>query len=219
MKYYFAFLLVVLNSNTFASIKLLDNTAKSSSLNWNIVNDTVMGGRSSSRWISNTPLTSSFEGFLSLQNNGGFASIRQDLKNIDLTNTQGIYLKVKGDGRKYKFRIRSQASARANYSYEFQTVKGKDQTFYLPYKDFKAAWRGRSLRNLPILAGKDVREIGFFLGDKVQGEFKLEVSEIVATTQKAYSNTVTNNLINNSKLSEQNKKNKEFDPMTIDPCQ
>ena len=219
MKYFFAFIMVALTSNTFASIKLLDNTANSSSLNWDIVNDTVMGGRSSSRWISNSPLNSSFEGFLSLQNNGGFASIRHDLKNIDLTRTEGIYLKVKGDGRKYKFRIRSQASARANYSYEFQTVKGKDQTFYLPYKDFKAAWRGRSLRNLPILAGKDVREIGFFLGDKVQGEFKLEVSEIVATTQKAYSNTVTNNLINNSKLSEQNKKNKEFDPMTIDPCQ
>ena len=169
MKYFFAFIMVALTSNTFASIKLLDNTANSSSLNWDIVNDTVMGGRSSSRWISNSPLNSSFEGFLSLQNNGGFASIRHDLKNIDLTRTEGIYLKVKGDGRKYKFRIRSQASARANYSYEFQTVKGKDQTFYLPYKDFKAAWRGRSLRNLPILAGKDVREIGFFLGDKVQG--------------------------------------------------
>ena len=211
--------MLAVTTDTFANIKLLDSAVKISSLNWNIVNDTVMGGRSSSRWFSNSSTTSTFEGFLSLQNNGGFASVRHDLEKIDLTNTEGIYLKVKGDGRKYQFRIRSQASRWANYSQEFKTKEGIDQTFYLPYKEFKAGWRGRSLTDLPILTGKDIRGIGFLLGDKVQGEFKLEVSEIVATTQKAYSNTVTNNLINNSKLSEQNKKNKEFDPMTIDPCQ
>ena len=187
--------MVMLVSNTFGNIQLLDNAVKSSSLNWNIVNDTVMGGRSSSRWISNSSSTSYFEWFLSLKNNDGFASVRHDLKNIDLTNTEGIYIKVKGDGRKYQFRIRSQASRWANYSHEFKTKKGKDQTFYLPYKNFKAAWRGRSLRNLPILNGKDVRGIGFLLGDKVQGEFKLEVSEIGAITQKEYSNMVKKNII------------------------
>ena len=216
VKYFFAFLMVTLASNTLGNIQLLDNGVKSSSLNWNVVNDTVMGGRSSSRWISNSPSISSFEGFLSLQNNGGFASVRHDLKNIDLTNTEGIYLKVKGDGRKYQFRIRSQASRRANYSHEFKTKKGKDQIFYLPYKDFKAAWRGRSLRDLPILNGKDVRGIGFFLGDKVQGEFKLEVSEIAAITQKEYSNMVKKDFINDSKSSVPNKQDKKFKLMTID---
>ena len=209
--------MIAVTSTTFANIKLLDSSVKFSSLNWNIVNDTVMGGRSSSRWLSNSSSTSTFEGFLSLQNNGGFASVRHDLEKIDLTNTEGIYLKVKGDGRKYQFRIRSKASRWANYSQEFKTKEGIDQTFYLPYKDFKAGWRGRSLTDLPILTSRDIKGIGFFLGDKIEGKFKLEVTDIAATTQKSYSNMVKKNLINGTKTPVSNKQDKQFDPMTIDP--
>jgi len=209
--------MIAVTSTTFANIKLLDSSVKFSSLNWNIVNDTVMGGRSSSRWLSNSSSTSTFEGFLSLQNNGGFASVRHDLEKIDLTNTEGIYLKVKGDGRKYQFRIRSQASRWANYSQEFKTKGGKVQTFYLPYKDFKAGWRGRSITDLPVLTGKDIKGIGLFLGDKIEGKFKLEVTDIAATTQKSYSNMVKKNLINGTKTPVSNKQDKQFDPMTIDP--
>jgi NADH dehydrogenase [ubiquinone] 1 alpha subcomplex assembly factor 1 len=214
VKYLLSFLMLAVTSTTFANIKLLDSSVKFSSLNWNIVNDTVMGGRSSSRWLSNSSSTSTFEGFLSLQNNGGFASVRHDLEKIDLTNTEGIYLKVKGDGRKYQFRIRSQASRWANYSQEFKTKGGKVQTFYLPYKDFKAGWRGRSITDLPVLTGKDIKGIGLFLGDKIEGKFKLEVTDIAATTQKSYSNMVKKNLINGTKTPVSNK---QFDPMTIDP--
>jgi len=217
VKYLLSFLMLAVTSTTFANIKLLDSSVKFSSLNWNIVNDTVMGGRSSSRWLSNSSSTSTFEGFLSLQNNGGFASVRHDLEKIDLTNTEGIYLKVKGDGRKYQFRIRSQASRWANYSQEFKTKGGKVQTFYLPYKDFKAGWRGRSITDLPVLTGKDIKGIGLFLGDKIEGEFKLEVTDIAATTQKSYSNMVKKNLINGTKTPVSNKQDKQFDPMTIDP--
>ena len=217
MRYLISFLMLAVTTNTFANIKLLDSAVKFSSLNWNIVNDTVMGGRSSSRWFSNSSTTSTFEGFLSLQNNGGFASVRHDLDKIDLTNTEGIYLKVKGDGRKYQFRIRSQASRWANYSQEFKTKEGIDQTFYLPYKDFKAGWRGRSITDLPVLTGKDIKGIGFLLGDKIEGKFKLEVTDIAATTQKSYSNMLKKNIINGSKNSLPSKQDKQFDPMTIDP--
>ena len=217
MKYLLSFLMLTVTTNTFANIKLLDSAVKFSSLNWSIVNDTVMGGRSSSRWFSNSSTTSTFEGFLSLQNNGGFASVRHELKKIDLTNTDGIYLKVKGDGRKYQFRIRSQVSRWANYSQEFKTKEGKVQTFYLPYKDFKAGWRGRSITDLPVLTGKDIKGIGFLLGDKIEGKFKLEVTDIAATTQKSYSNMLKKDIINGSKNSVPSKQDKQFDPMTIDP--
>ena len=192
MKLFFAFIMVVLSSSSFAEIQLFDSGAKPSSLNWNIVNDTVMGGRSSSRWISKSSSPCSFEGYLSLENNGGFASVRCDLNNENLTKTEGIFLRVKGDGRKYQFRIRSQASRWANYSHEFKTVRNKIKTFYLPFKDFEPSWRGRSLNNLPVLKGKDVRGIGFLLGDKIQGKFKLEILSISATTKKAYTDLVKN---------------------------
>ena len=201
---------IALTSNASDTIPLLDTNGKTSKIKWNIVNDTVMGGRSSSRWSKNSSALS-FEGFLSLENNGGFASVRHDLNNINLSSTEGIFIKVKGDGRKYQFRIRSQASRWANYSQEFKTKKDIVQSFFLPYKDFKPSWRGRSVRNVPTLTGKDVRGIGFLLGDKVQGKFKLEILNISASTQKDFKN-----LLSKSKTSSSSKRSKkDFDPMTI----
>ena len=205
---------IALTANASDTISLLDSNGKTSKIKWNIVNDTVMGGRSSSRW-SDKSSTLSFEGFLSLENNGGFASIRHDLNNINLSGTEGIFIKVKGDGRKYQFRIRSQASRWANYSQEFKTKKDTVQTFYLPYKDFKPSWRGRSVRNVPTLTGKDVRGIGFLLGDKIQGKFKLDILNISASTQKDFKN-----LLSETKISSSSKKlKKDFDPMTINLIQ
>ena len=210
MKLILALLSIVLTSNAADTIPLLDTNGKTSKIKWNIVNDTVMGGRSSSRWSKNSSALS-FEGFLSLENNGGFASVRHDLDNINLSNTDGIFIKVKGDGRKYQFRIRSQASRWANYSQEFKTKKDTVQSFFLPYKDFKPSWRGRSVRNVPTLTGKDVRGIGFLLGDKVQGKFKLDILNISASTQKDFKN-----LLSKSKTSSSSKiSKKDFDPMTI----
>jgi len=214
MRYAIVLMLIALTANASDTIPLLDSNGKTSKIKWNIVNDTVMGGRSSSRW-SDKSSTLSFEGFLSLENNGGFASIRHDLNNINLSGTEGIFIKVKGDGRKYQFRIRSQASRWANYSQEFKTKKDTVQTFYLPYKDFKPSWRGRSVRNVPTLTGKDVRGIGFLLGDKIQGKFKLDILNISASTQKDFKN-----LLSKSKTSSSSKRSKkDFDPMTINLVQ
>ena len=214
MKFILTLMFIALTSNASDTIPLLDTNGKTSKIKWNIVNDTVMGGRSSSRWSKNSSALS-FEGFLSLENNGGFASVRHDLNNINLSSTEGIFIKVKGDGRKYQFRIRSQASRWANYSQEFKTKKDTVQSFFLPYKDFKPSWRGRSVRNVPTLTGKDVRGIGFLLGDKVQGKFKLEILNISASTQKDFKN-----LLSNSKISSSPKRSKkDFDPMTINLIQ
>ena len=210
MKLILALMSIALTSNAADTIPLLDTNGKTSKIKWNIVNDTVMGGRSSSRWSKNSSALS-FEGFLSLENNGGFASVRHDLNNINLSSTDGIFIKVKGDGRKYQFRIRSQASRWANYSQEFKTKKDIVQSFFLPYKDFKPSWRGRSVRNVPTLTGKDVRGIGFLLGDKVQGKFKLEILNISASTQKDFKNLLSKSKIPSSSKSSQ----KDFDPMTI----
>ena len=214
MRFIIALMLTTLTANASDTIPLLDSNGKTSKIKWNIVNDTVMGGRSSSRWSDKSSVLS-FEGFLSLENNGGFASVRHDLNNINLSSTDGIFIKVKGDGRKYQFRIRSRASRWANYSQEFKTKKDTVQTFYLPYKDFKPSWRGRRVRNVPILTGKDVRGIGFLLGDKIQGKFKLEVLNISASTQKDYKQLISKSGV----FSSPKKTIKDFDPMTINLVQ
>ena len=200
MRFICALLIASFSTTLFGDIRLSKQNGKLSKLNWKVVNDTVMGGRSSSRWTSNSSAFI-FEGTLSLENNGGFASIRCELKNNDLSNEDGIYLKVKGDGRKYQFRIQSKVSRWANYSNEFKTKKDLVQTFFLPFKDFKPSWRGRRLNNLPTLKGEDVVGIGFLLGDKIQGKFKLEIIEVGATSKKSYTKRSTI-------------KKTQFDPMT-----
>ena len=176
--------LIFISLRTSANVTLFDSQV-SSKPKWSVLNDTVMGGKSSSRW-NNDP-SPSFEGILSLANNGGFASVRNTINDLDLSETDGIHIRVKGDGRNYQFRIRSKTFSWADYMYDFQTINGLQQTFFLPFKDFKSSWRGFSLGFLPSLRGKDITEIGFFLGDKKPGNFKLNIYEISAINEIEYS--------------------------------
>ncbi|MCX7876956.1 MAG: CIA30 family protein [Melioribacteraceae bacterium] len=66
-----------------------------------IVNDVVMGGRSSSATtiIENGIIL--FEGNISLKNNGGFASLRSPIKNYNFNDYSGLEIRIKGDGKIY----------------------------------------------------------------------------------------------------------------------
>src|SRR5690606_39501342 len=46
-----------------------------------------------------------FQGTLSLENNGGFASVRSGAIEQDLGKTHGVVVRVRGDGKTYQFRI------------------------------------------------------------------------------------------------------------------
>jgi hypothetical protein len=71
---------------------------------WRTINDGVMGGVSSGEIIE-TEDGLRFQGFLSLENSGGFASVRR-LLDVSLEGVKGIRLRVRGDGRTYQMRIR-----------------------------------------------------------------------------------------------------------------
>ena len=63
-----------------------------------------MGGRSSGTIERTAEGTLRFEGSLSLENNGGFASFRSgrlDRLDWDLDGSEGLEIRVKGDGRTY----------------------------------------------------------------------------------------------------------------------
>ena len=190
----FVSLLLFFSVNAFSNVILFSSKSKGVGLSWRIVNDTVMGGRSSSKWKLKSKKNAQFEGYLSLENNGGFASVRAEVKANNLKNTKGISLMVKGDGRKYQFRIQSKnpRARRANYTCEFQTKKNIVQNFYLPYEEFYPTWRGRELSDIPKLKGSDIYGVGFLLGDKVQGDFRLEIFEIIASKKKLSKKTNKN---------------------------
>ena len=66
--------------------------------NWTIVNDDVMGGISNSTVLINDKKHLIFKGYLSLENNGGFASSRLDIGKNNLNDVKFFEIKLKGDG-------------------------------------------------------------------------------------------------------------------------
>ena len=144
---------------------------------WKIVNDGVMGGLSSSSVeIIDDSLV--FTGRVSLENNGGFASVRR-VGSKSPKSTKKIRIRIKADGKTYKFRLRtSQTWDSIAYSVSFSTKKAAwvEKTF--KPQDFIPTWRGRVVKDAPALKFSDLNQIGILIADKQEGEFKLELSEI-----------------------------------------
>ena len=148
-------------------------------LNWNIVNDTVMGGRSQASLKLINDTHADFSGYLSLENNGGFSSIRAYYP-PDLANVKSIILKIKGDGREYNFRIRGNSNSWASYTHSFDTIEGEWIEKELKIDDFYPVYRGYNLKDMPSLSEIIIKEIGIMISDKTEGSFNIEIDWIKA---------------------------------------
>jgi hypothetical protein len=72
-----------------------------------VINDDVMGDISQSRIELSRTAIALFSGQLSLENNGGFVSIRRRADKYNLNGCTYVMLKMKGDGRTYQFRVKT----------------------------------------------------------------------------------------------------------------
>ncbi|QDT48939.1 Complex I intermediate-associated protein 30 (CIA30) [Symmachiella dynata] len=141
---------------------------------WSTVNDGVMGGRSNGRFKINEDKNMEFYGNLSLENNGGFASVRSRPKKLGLSAGETLVVQIRGDGREYYLNL-YEPSNRIAFSYRlpFKTKAGEWIEISLPLKDFYATSFGRRVQTK--LDPSQVNSIGFMLSDKKAGPFKLEV--------------------------------------------
>ena len=145
---------------------------------WQTVNDGVMGGLSQGRFKINDDKNMEFFGTLSLENNGGFASVRARGGKLTLTKDDVIVIRVKGDGREYKLNVYDQPNLNDfSYRQTFKTKKNQWIEVELPVSKFVATWRGRVFPNQK-LDSSNVAGLGFLLGDKKAGPFKLEIEWI-----------------------------------------
>jgi monofunctional biosynthetic peptidoglycan transglycosylase len=143
---------------------------------WYAVNDGVMGGVSQGGIRRTDQGTGVFEGILSLENNGGFASVRVVLDLYDLTAYDGLEIRVRGDGRTYQLRLRNDASFDGiAYRANFETRDGEWTTTRIPFDQFLPGFRGRTLSNAAPLDTSKVQQLGFMLADKKPGPFSLEI--------------------------------------------
>ena len=145
---------------------------------WKAVNDGVMGGLSQGVGkMEDGALV--FEGALSLENNGGFSSLRTvtEANQYNFVEADGIALRVKGDGRTYQLRLATDARHRGSlisYQGKFETEAGEWSEVRVPFDEMKPGWRGRML-NGHVLDTSKVSQLGIFIGDKKEGPFRLEV--------------------------------------------
>lgn len=152
---------------------------------WQIVNDSVMGGVSASRFEVEDGVAV-FSGEVSLANNGGFASVRSLPARHELAGCQAFLLRARGDGRRYKFTARMGASLdTALHQVAFATEAGEWQDHWLPVGSFVPTFRGRRLHGEPPLDPGRVVSVGFLISDRQAGPFRLEVAWIRAGSSAA----------------------------------
>ena len=149
-------------------------------LDWRIVDDGVMGGLSQGqREISKDGILRFF-GTLSLENNGGFSSLRTGDVKMDGSGGAGVILRVKGDGRTYQLRFGTDAEysgREMSFQAGFPTEKDKWTEVKVPFRSFVGTWRGMDLPDKTFDPAK-IRRLGLQMADKKKGPFELRVDWI-----------------------------------------
>lgn len=155
---------------------LFDFQSNPNPKNWYIIDDVVMGGRSSGQFGITQEGFAKFFGKVSLENNGGFSSIRYAIPMTRVNPENKIRVQLKGDGSRYQFRIKQKRGEYYSYIARFETT-GDWQTLEFQLKNLYPTFRGRRL-NLPNFDHNTIEEITFLIGNKVAQKFELTISKI-----------------------------------------
>jgi len=144
---------------------------------WEIENDRVMGGQSSAELVRNDAGNALFRGSVSLENNGGFASVQYRFDSLNMEEYSTAVLRVKGDGKRYQFRIKTDLSDNYSFIQYFET-NGEWQTVKIPLDEMYAVYRGRNV-DRPNFNADHIEEIRFLIGNKKPQDFALEIDKII----------------------------------------
>jgi len=178
---------------------LFDFTKPSTELKetWGALDDVVMGGTSESS-LRLSDDAARFAGTVSTANSGGFVSVRT--RNfeppLDLSEFEGIELRVKGDGKRYKLIVRNDEKWDSiAYCYSFDTIYNIPITVRIPFDRLIPVFRAKTLKDNPPF---DARQVYAFqvmlskfeydgeLNPKFEaGNFQLQIESI-----KAYGSAV-----------------------------
>ena len=143
---------------------------------WRIVNDVVMGGRSSSNFDLTAEGHGRFSGTVSLENNGGFCSVRYDFPPISVNQDNHLVFKIKGDGKDYQMRVKDKTGRYYSYIKPFKT-SGQWETVKIKLNDMYPSFRGRTL-DAPNFDHDQIEEIVILIGNKKSEQFELLIDSI-----------------------------------------
>ena len=139
---------------------------------WHVVDDIVMGGRSEGHFAVTEEKYGRFYGKVSLENNGGFSSVRRAFSPpLDVQAYRRMFVRLKGDGSTYQLRIKADPGQRHNYVHEFTTT-GEWEIIEIDFADLYPQYRGDRL-DQPNFDGSRIAELGFLIGNGRAQAFEL----------------------------------------------
>jgi len=165
-------------------LTLIDFKHATQSHNWEIVNDFVMGGISTGEFLITEDSSAVFRGKVSLENSGGFASVRVFSGEYDVSGFDGFLLMLRGDGKKYRFRVRTENDYDGvTYQMSFKTRAKEWMEIKIPLTQLQASFRGRKVSDAPPLDAGKIHRFGFLISDKQAGMFRLEIARIAVYSE------------------------------------
>ncbi len=156
---------------------IFDFNNKSDINQWQVVNDGVMGGKSKSVFYLNSDAKGTFQGKISLENNGGFCSVRHLVQPITLENNKNFIIRLKGDKKQYQFKVKTNKYDNHSYIFTFET-SGNWETIEIPLREMYPSFRGQKL-SIPNYDGSNLAEIAFLIGNKEKEDFELLIESII----------------------------------------
>ena len=138
---------------------LLNSSIMLTKNQWRIVNDGVMGGLSSSKSLVKDEKII-FSGTVSLENNGGFASLRSPVKDYNFEKFAGLEIKIKGDGKRYSFSMKETTYFNGYfYTRSFETKKDEWIVVQIPFNQFKLYYYGKETNSTKKIPLDNIKEI------------------------------------------------------------
>lgn len=147
---------------------------------WRVIVDGVMGGRSQGE-LTVTDHNLIFSGTISLENNGGFASLKSPFGKYDLAGCNTVSVRFRSSGQRFYFTLENHRRFyMPNYKHLLAEIPtGEWQTVEIPLNTFAEYRMGDptgSGVSRQILS--NIIRLGFINADKQAGEFKLEIDQI-----------------------------------------
>lgn len=155
---------------------IVDFSRTSNISSWRVVDDVVMGGVSQGNFKINNDGNGLYFGEVSLENNGGFSSLRCRFEKIDVSKFSKVILKIKGDGKNYQFRVKDKYRNYYSYVKEFST-SNEWQLITINLSEMHPQFRGRKL-DMNNFSSETIEEIAILIGNKKAQNFQLEIDKI-----------------------------------------
>jgi len=169
---------------------LFDFQGPAAVVGWKAVDDRVMGGISQSSFSHDPCGFAVFAGTVSLQRNGGFASVRAPFAGPCAAHAQHCQIEVRSSdklAKLYKLNlIISPQFDGINYQTEFSPNPGPSpglspaawQHISLPMASFSARFRGRAVPQAERLESGRICQVGLMISGGQAGDFSLDVRRI-----------------------------------------